>query len=500
MTILVIYAVIFSGLIYYNGFFGIFNDSVITKKQFTALFLMKLLAVPVFYIFYNKVYGGMEKFDAGLFYHDAKAVNHFATTDFLEYLKMMFGLQDDSPGSYVYNNCLLQTENWDNGRGKDFLYNDNRIVIRIHSALHFIAFDSYFSHALFSCFLSFTGIAFLYRSLKEFFIGKELPMLLLICFLPALWFYTGALLKEGLTVFFLGCIIYQLKKVIGGRRSLVNLLWLAFLVFISLLLKAYLLFFSVICFALFFTVWRSEKIKHKIIVFFSVLLFSALAVNLASIAFKNKSLVSAAFERQRVFADAAKGGLFLLDSVKFVRLEYDSTLVERVKGRELFYTIKKNSPYIYWEHTHQEDTLFCKANTDTVTQFQMIYYQPESGSNLNMAGSSNSGAAVVASGLYYSLFYPMFFNARSALQLLASAENLALLASLLICFAGFIMRKKNAFVPLVLLFFAISVCFLIGLTSPNSGAIFRYRSPAVIFILLAALYYLPVPGFLNRKN
>lgn len=498
--VLVIYAVIFSGLMYYNGFFGIFKDSVITKKQFTLLFLMKLLAVPVFYIFYNKVYGGMEKFDAGLFYHDVKAVNHFAKTDFLEYLKMMFGLQDDSIGSYVYDHCLLQTENWDNGRGKDFLYNDNRIVIRIHSVLHFIAFDSYFPHALFSCFLSFTGITLLYRSLKEFFTGKELPVLLLCCFLPALWFYTGALLKEGLTVLFLGCIIYQLKKVTYGQRGIMNLLWLAFLVFISLLLKAYLLFFSVICFTLFFMIWRSEKIKHRILVFFSVLLFSALAVNFAAIAFKNKPLVNAALERQRVFADAAKGGLFLLDSVKFVRLEYDSTLVERVKGRKLFYTIKKNSPYIYWEHTHQEDTLFCKANADTLTQLQLIYYQPESGSNLSITESSGSGAAVVASCLYYSLFYPMFFNAKSALQLLASIENIAILISLLICLGGFIMRKKNAFVPLVLLFFAVSVCFLIGLTSPNSGAIFRYRSPVVIFILLAALYYLPVPRFLNRKN
>jgi hypothetical protein len=40
--------------------------------------------------------------------------------------------------------------------------------------------------------------------------------------------------------------------------------------------------------------------------------------------------------------------------------------------------------------------------------------------------------------------------------------------------------------------FALGLCLLIGLTTPNSGAIFRYRSPAVIFILLAALYYLPV--------
>lgn len=488
MIVFILYSLVLLALIYYNGFFGLFKDNRISTTQFTGLFFFKILAIPTFYLVYKIMYGGLERFDSGIFYRDAKAVNDFAKTDFIEYLKMMFGLQDDSQGSYVYNHCLVNTYNWDNGRIRDYLYNDNRIVIRIHSVLHFIAFNSYFAHALFSCFLSFIGIFNLYRSVKEFFARKEFIVLLILCFFPALWFYTGALLKEGLTIFFFGCLIWQLKKFIYGTRDLKNVLWLLFLLFISLLLKPYLLFFAAICFSLFFIIYRAN-IKHKLLVFFSILVVCVVSVNVISVALKNKSLVKAALARQRVFADAAKGGIFLLDSVKFVRLEFDSTLVKKVSGKEKRFNIKKDSPYIYWEHTHQQDTLFCDKNTDTLTQYKLVYQLAESGSNFGLENYTRSIPGIITTCLYYGLFYPLFMNAKNALQLLASAENLALIIALILFVIGVFKNKKDHFPPVFFVFFALSVCLLIGLTTPNSGAIFRYRSPVVIFILLAALYY-----------
>jgi len=81
------------------------------------------------------------------------------------------------------------------------------------------------------------------------------------------------------------------------------------------------------------------------------------------------------------------------------------------------------------------------------------------------------------------------------LQLLASFENVMIAVCLLIIFAGLIKNRRNLFLPFVFLFFCISLCLLIGLTSPNSGAIFRYRSPAVIYLLFAALYYTDLSKF-----
>src|SRR6185503_18610496 len=113
--------------------------------------------------------------------------------------------------------------------------------------LSFIAFGSWFVHALFSCVFSFIGIFMLYKCFKEFFSGKELPFFLILCFFPSLWLYTGAFLKEGLTVFFLGCLLYRIKRTIYGERSTIGILWFIFLLFISLVLKPYILFFAATC-------------------------------------------------------------------------------------------------------------------------------------------------------------------------------------------------------------------------------------------------------------
>jgi hypothetical protein len=87
------------------------------------------------------------------------------------------------------------------------------------------------------------------------------------------------------------------------------------------------------------------------------------------------------------------------------------------------------------------------------------------------------------------LFYPSFYNANNALQVLASFENLLVALALVIIVFSFIKSKKEKFLPFVFIFFVLSLCLLIGITAPNSGAIFRYRSPAMVFLLLAALYF-----------
>ena len=532
-----IYTLVFTLLIFYNGFFGIFKDDKISKKQFSILFLLKLIAVPVFYVLYKKLYGGIENLDAGIFYQDIKATNNFARENFTEYLKLLFGLQDDSENSYIFRECLVNTKNWDNGYVKDFFYNDNRIVIRIHSLLHFIAFNSYFVHALFCSFLSFVGIVFLYKSIKEFFEGKEFFVLLILCFFPALWFYTGALLKESYTVFVLGCAAFELKSTLvilrheesqtdasyrqhDKKKFVAKKLWLVCLLFLSFLLKPYVLCISTISFALFFFIQQAGKIKYKSLVFFSIILFGIIFANFSVEKLKHKFLLEAALDHQRNFASVATGGIFLASDTTYIRLEYDTTLVNKISNNPATYTIKKNAPYAYWEDSHHNDTLYCAANQDTITPYHLVFKTPQGGSNINLSNYQNNFFAP----WYYSLVYPFFFNAKGIMQFLASFENLAILVSLLFCLISIIRnlvtsssdsrsvsrsdvsevssryglqeaskptRTDKMFPALVFLFIALAVCFIIGITTPNSGAIFRYRSPVVVFILLAGLYYIP---------
>ena len=166
MIIGVIYLIIVLYFIRTNAFFGVFRDNSLNHKTISILFLLKALAIPAMYLLYWYLYGGIESFDAGVFYHDSAELNQFAKKHPFEYIKAMLGLQNDESGSFFFEHYIKNTFNWDNGRNTRFFYNDNRVVIRLHSIVHFFAFQSYFVHALFSCFLSFIGIFCLYRSFK----------------------------------------------------------------------------------------------------------------------------------------------------------------------------------------------------------------------------------------------------------------------------------------------------------------------------------------------
>lgn len=487
MISFILYLLLLLSLIYYNGFFRLFSDDIITRKQWTLLFLGKALAVPLFYFIYTKLYGGIERFDTGKFYNDACVLSDLARTDSGFFIKILFGFQDDTPGSNDYLKVVKDTYNWDNGTLKDYLYNDNRIVIRTHMLLNLIVFGSYLAHALFNCFLSFIGILFLYKTFKEWFREKELLLLFILCFFPSLWFYTGALLKEGITLLVMGCSLYTLKSVITHPFTVKNILLFIICAFFCFLLKPYLLVYSLLVFFLFFRLQVSQKIKYRSLIFILLITLFTFLANVISIQAKGRSLTEAAREHHHRFVGMTKGGIFLTGNGKYVRLKNDTSLVIKQKNKLEVYKIRKNASFMYWKGSNRVDTFYCESNSDTLSEYQLVYIIPESQSNIYI--SIISPIPAIFSSLYYTLFYPNPFQAKNLLQGLASIENIILLIALLVVIYGLIIHSKSRFLPLVFLFFAFSLCVLIGITAPNSGAIFRYRSPALLFVLLSALYY-----------
>jgi hypothetical protein len=174
----------------------------------------------------------------------------------------------------------------------------------------------------------------------------------------------------------------------------------------------------------------------------------------------------------------------------FVRLEYDTSLVKKVPGYDSLFTIKTGVGFQYWEDSHHHDTLVCNANTDTQQVYRLAFKIVPGRSNIPVQSYGQNILTAGVSALYYSLLHPFFFNAHGAFGLVASAENVLIGISLLIIIYGFIYRRREVLLPLIFVVFALLECMLIGFTSPNAGAIFRYRAPAVIFLLLAALYFL----------
>jgi len=290
----------------------------------------------------------------------------------------------------------------------------------------------------------------------------------------------------------MGATAWQLKKLITNRFRVADLVITIAAIFLCFLLKPYLLLFFAFCVLSFFVLERYKTRRSKPLLFVAVMGVSILTANIVSLQFKSRSLLGAALEHQKRFEAVSTGGVFLTDSKNYMQLQPDTTLIKRSVQKNR-YTIRKGVNYMYWEPGRPADTLYCRDNQDTVSVYEMIYYIPKSGSNIQL--NKTSGTTLLLSALYYGLFHPFFFNASGPLQLLASVENLVILLALILSLSGSIKRRKDSFLPLVFLFFALTLCVLIGFSAPNSGAIFRYRGPGMIFILLGALYYLePVFG------
>ena len=62
-----------------------------------------------------------------------------------------------------------------------------------------------------------------------------------------------------------------------------------------------------------------------------------------------------------------------------------------------------------------------------------------------------------------------------------------------LAFAAFMAakRKRDTLLPVAFITLALLECVLVGYTAPNAGAIFRYRAPSAVFIVMAALYLFP---------
>lgn len=491
MVITIIYVCLILFLINKNSFFGLFDDKHISNKQLSLLFIVKLLAIPVFYYLFVKDGDGIKKLDAGKFFNDASMMNYMAFVNPAEYLRMLLGFQDESAGSWFYDHIFILTDNWDNGKMKDYFYNDNRMIIRLHSLVHFAAFGSYFVHALFCCFISFIGLFLIYKTYTEYFTGKAIGFMTLICLFPSLWLHSGGLLKEGWLLLIMGSALISLKKVILHHQyKYLPLLIIS--VLLSFILKPYVLLLLILLYVLFLFTDKFVAQRFRIITFSLLFVSGIMVTNAGSQMLRGRSLIEAALQREKEFSDVAEGGIFMLDKTKFIRLPYDHSQLLNSESRKGYYRLREGSRYYYWEHSHQKDTLFCNYNRDTLTEYRLMYEIPKAGSNIKVVVQGESFVLTMFRSFYYTLLYPFFVNAKGFMYILASLENLLLIFSLIFCLYHLLRfrSRKAVLVPIMFLTFAISLFLLVGITSPNSGAIMRYRSPAAIFILLSALYFM----------
>lgn len=206
----------------------------ITYRLAALVFTVKCAGAVLVGLVYTYYYTGGDTF---VLFNDSSILFDALKSHPSDYLKMLFGIDSDSP--YLKEMYFSKMAAWYNNN-YDIFYNDSRSIIRIHSLIRIFSFGKYYVHAIFFAFLSFAGLTALYRTFSRS-IKRHFEIVYAVLFLiPSLAFWGSAALKEAVVLFAVGFIIYSSLQLIA-KKSILNLALLIVSVFLLVLTRFYFL-------------------------------------------------------------------------------------------------------------------------------------------------------------------------------------------------------------------------------------------------------------------
>jgi len=450
----------------------------------TAKLGYTLVYVYIFTTFYGE--GDRIQGDALHFMEDGKVLRELASNDPATYLQIMAGFHGDHPD--VLNGPLSSTHIWDYGDNGDWI-NDNRLIIRINSLIHFISFGNIYTHVLCFSMIAFAGLIFLYKAFEEFVMAKRL-FFFAICLLPSLGFFGSGLTKETILIFSLGLLFWSAMKLL--REKLKPSTFLLFCVAIALCFfnKPYAGLVIVPLLAVLF-IGKSLHLKRWFLVVNSIFIV-ILAITLAYLPDK-VNLVEKISYKQKDVMNLARGGVFFVTDSSFCDFDYryfgnfDTLGNNKIK-------VKQETPGEYKLFGEKIFHPFTITPSDTLYEIYMIgkpsasYIEP---TPINYQGINL--VKTIPESLLNTLIRPFPTDPGSPLKYITIFQNWSILL-----FAAWVFfnRKKLSdfeyYWLYVLLTATLILLLVIGWTTPVFGAIVRYKIPVDICILISLfMFYNP---------
>ncbi len=239
---------------------GSFNWQILS-----GVFLSKFVAGIILYLVYAYFYGDRESADVFKYFDDGNILFSSLNENPIDYLRMVTGIGAESPHLMkYYDTCVFWIKDFNYG-----LINDNRIVIRFNALVRLISFGNIHIHTLFMSFLSFTGLWALFKVFETQFKKQKWGLLLVVFFLPSVWFWTSGLLKEGLLVFAFGMLIYLINNLLQSKFGMKTGVGIFICLAILLFSKLYFLI-AALPGILFLFVDKYFPYKHRILSFLAV--------------------------------------------------------------------------------------------------------------------------------------------------------------------------------------------------------------------------------------
>lgn len=492
MLLAILYFLLFSLFLYKHK---AFNDDFVSRKQLVLLFTLKTVGL-IFYILVFAVDSSKNLFnsDTQSIMHDANIIYGALKQNPGDYIKMLFGFHNEMQTDYLYKNYFSLMDKWTVIGNNDFLLNDSRGVTRINAFLMLFTFGKYEAQAMFMVFLSFIGEWLMYKSFKEYFKNKEFLLLLILLFIPSVYFWTSGVLKEAIVVFLLGAFIYSAFKLfLKKERKPKYVLLFIFSVFLFVFIKPYVLLIVVFPVLIFIVVQRKSLSRASFVYIIVLTLVVSSGMFISKFGLK-KDIVSVMVQRQNDFVSTGYGGVFFYRGEQYVRLDYsDIGKIKLEDEKEKLYTIKPYVNYMYWNYPNFRDTIYVKNNLDTLTTYPLINITVPSNSAITKKRLSNSIGSVVKmmpEALLNTFCKPLFSGDRNKFETFASIENALLFLFFILAFFYSDFKSINWNLFFCLISIVLISYLLIGLTTTISGAIVRYKVPFLPFLWMIPLMFL----------
>jgi len=463
----ILYALLFIFIIIRIKFFAV---PEIPRGMMVSVFVIKIVAGIFLWIIYTYYY---DSGDLQTYYNDGNTLYKLLLSDPKQFYNVVFK-GASYPRLAIWNSSF-----------EPVLYNDARTMALLNMFFRFFSFGCIHVHTVFMCFLSFMGITAIYKTFRNYFISFRGLLFLAVALVPTVLFWSSGVLKEGLLFVGIGMLLYSTNCGLSTSYSFKKIIFILFSICLLLLIKFYILIAILPGFLLNIIVSRTSE-KRILLKYFSVILFSATCLIVISFADARYNIVNIIIDKQTKAISEAQGGVFLTNEKHFVSIDYDkqNQFLQEIKTDSV--RIKAGSSYLQWGLENMHDTTFVTSSTDT-SAFLRLYSVAPARSLVDIKRNKPDLFNILLSvpkAFFNTLLFPLPGFSLNPLKLIPALQNVIILL-LLLCAVFF--RKTTIRHKAIIIFclsFVIILYTLIGLTTPVAGAIIRYKSPAIPFLII----------------
>lgn len=513
LLLTIFYGILISNIILRVKFF---KEGSIRNIHFLGLYYIKLIAALCLWLLYTYHYKDRTTADIFKYFDDGRVMFSALKTHPIDFFKMLTGYRESHSYLSVYYDRMYS---WNNSHESNF-YNNSHFIIRLNALFMLLSKGHYGIHVLFMCFISFTGMVFLFKSFYPYLTDKPYLLLFSIFLFPSVLLWSSGVLKEGVVFFGVGITIYFSMKLFQKKGSLIcNIIYIITGFILLFETKAYVLLCFMPALIAEYLISRFRIFfKHPFVTYLIVVIlyiFIGLNSGKAVPQLNPARMVS---DKQVEMSLVARGGIYL-NNVKnknlFVLLSVrdTSSIVPAGKYadsllRHAGISYLSSSPFTRQElrtHTFVPFRLkngtpvsqFFTGNTDTVhtvaTENDLyridVFIEPaNSRIEVPLLKPELSDIILhVPQALEIAILRPYPGEIHSAAVFIYFIENNLLFIFLII--ALLFIRKEIPFKNIIAFCFTFYILMLtlIGLTTPLYGAIERYKSLTVPFILILLL-------------